>query len=991
MGLNVKKYISAGALASFALAGVVALSSAPASAQPSPPAGGQGGGGTGTGYIYQSVSNGYLTLYVGSGASVAGSLGIWTTATNVVDHSGVGFGNPIIYGGPLQPTDTPVTVPYFGGWLFVRIDDGTAGALNGKDYIFGDPANGGWVAAPTIVGNHIEARWITKGFTSGPGTTASTTGTDTVEIDMVGSFIHDLVRFSFTAHNRGKAPHKIGLAFLQDIGVQTNSYDLDGPLRLNNSPYLHNETLLIGGQVPSAWNTYVPISAATPTSPATYHTIKGILFPQNGAATEPSTPSRFAYGRTAVLEGSDYSSGTKTRNFEWLWNFAKYMDPTAVLDQNVGLNPTDASTVVYWDQTEVTAGASLTKIAYIGSDTSNQSIIWPAALSVTSPAALAYNITSNSSTPSPFTISAFVQNLTDLPNPATNTTTGIGFTQLNFTLDLPAGLILAPGDTLTKTVNSTVGAGTETGVSWSVLQDPSNPHSGTLTFAVSATSNYTSSTVQRNIQVPAPTTITLDPDSLHPGFFKMLSFPLQFNNATPSTVLGLPTGNNITPQIDSRAWNPSAGGYSEVVNWTPGSAYWVKYSPSAASITTPQTFAVNAALYPPINQQVQPTSSSYTVKYPQGWNQIGDPYVYNYRFSELQVFNPTTLAITDIVSATDTLDQWVLPAVYYYDTSDPNAANWTYHLEDNLGFDMQAGAGYWIYVLQPNLQFIYNGVDTPGGSVTRSAQVGVGLGTTLGRNTPNNWRLQLTARSAHGLDTLAYVGVAPAATNTPDMYKYAKPPVFNPGTTLSIVHSDWGKSNGVYAQDLRAPGSTTQTWNLQVTAPVADKEVTISWPSIANSVPRGYDLVIVDPTTGARQSLKSTSSYTLAVSAGATRSLQVIATPQVRSSTAITSLTVVPNKSRGAGAPTTATISFNLAAASDTQLNIRNSRGAIIRSINGVTRAADGAAATTGQVIWDLKDQKGTSLSSGAYTVEVVATNSTGQRARQTMPYVITR
>ena len=209
MGLNLKRLLSHRALAGLTLAGILGVSSAPTMAQPVPPAGGQGGGGTGTGYTYQTIANSYLTLFVGFGASVAGSLGIWTNPSNTTDPF-----DAIMYGGPIQPTDSPVTVPYFGGWLYVRIDDGTTGSLNGKDYLFGDSSNGGWQTPPTIVGNQIRAVWLTKPFSSGSSTAG--TATDVVEVDMVGSFIHDTVRFSFTAINRvGNSAHKIGLAFVQ--------------------------------------------------------------------------------------------------------------------------------------------------------------------------------------------------------------------------------------------------------------------------------------------------------------------------------------------------------------------------------------------------------------------------------------------------------------------------------------------------------------------------------------------------------------------------------------------------------------------------------------------------------------------------------------------------------------------------------------------------------------------------------------------------------
>ncbi len=992
MGLNLKRFMRASFVPSFVLASVLAMNAPSVMAQPSPPAGGQGGGGTGVTYAYNRISNNYLTLYVGAGSAVAGSLGIWTTGSNSTDP-----GNAIMYGGPIQPTDSPVAVPYFGGWLYVRIDDGTKGSLGGKDYLFGDSANGGWLVAPTVVGTHIEARWATKAFSSGSGQTGTGTATDVVEVDMIGSFIHDTVRFSFTVKNTaGNASHKIGLAFVEDIGVQVSTLDLDGPLRLSNSPYLHKESLLSGGQIPGAFSTYVPISAATTNKAATYHGIKAILQPTNSAATEPTPPTRFAYGRTSLLEGSDYSSGSKVRNYEWLWNFQKYMDPTVVLDKNVGLNGTDATTVVYWDQEVFASGQSKTKVAYLGADTATTDYNGIASLSVGGPPALGF-VTDRTNpsapvavaAPNPFVVTASVQNLTDVNSQTSSNP--FGFDTTTFTINLPPGLVLASGETPTKAVAS-IPAGTEGTVSWNVQLDASNPQSGTLLYAVSAATNGVSKVVQRSVQIPAPTTVTLDPDSVHPGYFKMKSFGLLFNSATPSQALGLPQGSNITPQIDTRSWDSTVGHYSENPNWTPGFAYWVRYNPASPAITTPQTFTINAALYPPVDQQVQPTSTSYKVSYPKGWNQIGNPYVYDYRFSEMQVFNPSTLTVTDISTASDNIHQWVLPAVYHYNTDDPSPSNWYYELEPNMGFTMKAGEGYWIYVLKDNLQFIYNGVDTPGASVSRSAQVGVGLGSTLGRSLPNNWRVNLLAKSAHGSDTLTYVGVAPNASDTNDLYKYGKPPVFNPGTSLDIVHGDWGSANGRYAQDLRSSSLTTKVWNLEVSAPAADKEVVITWPGVANSLPRNYDLYLVDPSTNLRHSLRDMSSYTVAVTGGVSRSLQIVAQPRNgRTAVAISSFDVT-GATRGAGAAGAVTIRYTLTTAADAQIKVTDSRGKVVRTLNTTTRAAaDGSQTNVGEVVWDLKDQKGVSIGAGSYNVELVAVSSAGQRSRQIKPYTVVR
>ncbi len=994
MGLNLKRLFSTGALAGVALASFLVTGAVSATAQPSPPAGGQGGGGTGVNYVFNEIQNSYLTLYMGYGSSVAGGIGVWTNPGNAVDPF-----NALVYGGPIQPTDSPVPVGYFGGWLYVRIDNGTKGSLGGKDYLFGDSKDGGWIVPPTQVGNQLQARWVTKPFKSGTGGGTGGTAKDVVEVDFVGSFIHDTVRFSFTAKNlTGNAAHKIGLAFVQDIAVQPNTFDLDGPLRLTGRPYLHNETLLSGGQIPTSWSTYVSLKPATANKAAQYHSIKGILYPTSSAALEPTPPTRFIYGRKSLVEGSDYSTGTKVRNYEWLWDFANYMDPTVVLDKNVGVYSTDAATAVVWDQELVPSSGSITKITYLGSDTSTTDFTGPMTLSVSGPPALGFatdrtdpNAPFATAAPNPFVITAFVQNITDLNSGGNQ----FSLNTVNCTIDLPPGLILASGETNVKTIKNVL-PGSEGLASWSVMLDPNNPRSGSLLYTVTATPDISNGKgVQRTVEVPAPTTIVLDPDSLHPGFFKMRTFPLLFGTTTPSQALGLPQGNGITPQIDTRQFDPNTGHYLEQPNWVPGFGYWVRYNPLDKTQTTPKAFTINAAKFPPLDQQVQPTGASYKVNYPQGWNQIGDPYVYDFRFSEMQVFNPSSLVITNVVDATSNVNQWLLPAVYHYNTEDPDATKWYYELEPNLGFTMKAGEGYWLYVLKDNLQFIYNGVDVPGASVTRSISAKTtDINTTLGKSSNNNWRLNLVAKSAHGTDALSYIGVAPAATDGKDTYKWAKPPVFNPGTTMDIIHQDWATANGRYAQDLRAPGASVKTWNLIVTAPKTDKEVTITWPAIAASVPRAYELFLVDPTTNAQHSLRDTSSYTLALTPGVSRSIQIIAKQTgLRGVAAISSFSVIQNNlTKAAGSSTTVTFNYALTAAADTQINVRDSRGRIVRSINGTTRAAtDATSGNVGQVVWDVKDQKGVSLSAGSYQAEIVAVNTNGQRSRQVKPFILVR
>ena len=216
--------------------------------------------------------------------------------------------------------------------------------------------------------------------------------------------------------------------------------DLDGPLRLVGAPYLHTESLLTGGQIPTSWSTYVSISPATSNTAAKFHSIRGTIKPTSSSATEPTPPTRFVYGRTLLVEGSNDSTGTKVRDSDWLWDFGTFMDPTIVLDKNVGIYSTDASVGLIWDEQFVASGSSITKVAYLGSDTATTDYTGPMTLSVSAPPALSF-VTRNSSSTTPatagatpnsaFAITAYVQNITDLNNGGNQ----FAINTINFTIE----------------------------------------------------------------------------------------------------------------------------------------------------------------------------------------------------------------------------------------------------------------------------------------------------------------------------------------------------------------------------------------------------------------------------------------------------------------------------------------------------------------------------------------------------------------------------
>lgn len=951
-------------------------------------AGNQANAQVGTGdNLYQSISNGSLSLFVGSGKNVGGTFQVETSAGNTADPSAILLYGPVaLTGNGIEAVGaSPILV---GTRLFVRVDGGKGGG-GGYDYIFGRNASGAqsdgvWLRAPRIVGNHIEAAWQTL-----PIVVSGTTIDPRIEIDLKASLVHDQVRFEFDIKNNSPGTtHRVGLAFTEDIDTTfvtagAPNFTLGGPLRLPNAPYLHRETILAGGQVPPFWDVFVLGNPASGSTVPRIRSIRGILAPLNSGQQEPTRPTRFAYGDLFKLNGFNPTppAGVVGRDYNAIWNFVP--DPNVQLEDK---GASDAAVTCYWDEQAVAAGQTVSIVTYVGESSSDTDFTPPVSLSVSGPLALGLLTTKDANgvptgctvTPSTFTISAFVQNETDL-----SASGGITISPVTLFLDLPKGLILVPGETNPKTVLN-VAPGSEGSASWQVMVDAAKPASGKLRYSVTASPNLgNGKSVQRTIEVPVPAVLNLPGTNTTQGLYKMVSFPFIFGNVPPSTIFHL-NANQPSPDFDLVRWNPSAGIYEPVNTFVPGSAYWLR-----SRLTADKTLTIECEKYPPLANQVQPTSVPFPRDYPRGWNQIGSPNIFNVRFSEVTVFDPATGGLISTVDAADPLHRWIQPAVFYYDTTDINAQNWHYVLEDNFGFEMVPYQGYWLFVIKDKVQFLYPGVDTPGASVNRAALIGAGLGTRRSRASTSDWTLQLKAKGNISTDYTTTIGVNTKATEKLDYYKVSKPPTQENQLSLDIVHDEWATGSR-YAKDIRSATGGAKTWQMVLNSTKPNEPVTFSWPDLATSVPRNYKVTLVDTDTNTRYDMRSTSSILLTTNANKTRKVQVIAeSTRGNGPAVITGFDITQAGNRGAGAPSSVSINYTLSRDAETRIVIRTPGGRILRTLNGQPVTSSGA--TTGRAVFDLRDSEGRQIASGTYMAELMAHSTDGQVSRQVRPFLLTR
>ncbi len=951
--------------------------------------------------FYATLTNQNLSLHVGVGKNVGGCIDLRTTSANITDPNNVLLLGPYL---PAPLTTVAIeapdgtTIPVNGTHLYIRVDGGRG--HGGYDYIWGritdlDPTKskvGYWIQTPTLLGSHIVAKWAplpvllpttgTGGGTGGGGGggggggTTTTVGYDPqIEVDLIATIIHDQVRFQFTVINNGLGRQRsVALAFTQDDEIIVDS---SNGIRTNGSPYIRKEVVLQGASIPKSWEAYIP----NKTTPTIYSSIRSLLRPTNPLQNDPTAPTRFAVGSIFDLNAAATATPLYAgRNFDDLW-FFNPVAPRAI----TGVNGIPAITSVIWDARLISAGEKVDYINYVGQATSDIDASAPVSLAVTGPKTLGYTVTKDSNqvvtgcAASPiggFTVDAFVQNLTDTGD------IGITISPVTLFLDLPKGLILANGETNPKTVLNLIPGG-EGAASWKVMLDPANPVSGSLIYTVTASPNLGSGkSIQRSIEVPIPSTVVLKNNATTQGLYTMLSFPFTFGNSPPSTVLGL-SALQPSPDFDLVRWNPLTGHYEPVNTFVPGLAYWFRNR-----LAQDKQVTINCAQYPPLANQVQPSSIGYRVDYAKGWNQIANPDLFGITASEILVVDPADGKPIDLATASDQFHQWILPVLFRYDTSDPNPQNWGYVIQDNLGFTMKPYEGYWLYVRKAGLQFFYPGVDTPGAIVTRAALAGAGLGVRQTVASANNWRLQLKAKGTVSTDSSTYIGVNSKASDNFDYYKIAKPPTLNNQTSLDIVHPNWTES-GRYAMDLRSSAVGKKSWDLQLTSATANESVTVTWPEIANSVPKNYRLTLIDTDSNQRYDLRSTASVSLTTNANKTRNVQIVAEPGRGASPAfITSFDVVQDRSSGRASSSIA-INYSLSESAEARVYIRNSSGRSVRTLAGTTRASGDS--NSGTVVWDARDDKGTSIPAGTYSVELVAKGTNGQPYRQIKPFLLTR
>ncbi len=427
-----------------------------------------------------------------------------------------------------------------------------------------------------------------------------------------------------------------------------------------------------------------------------------------------------------------------------------------------------------------------------------------------------------------------------------------------------------------------------------------------------------------------------------------------------STAMAALSPGQFVPTVD-----PSSQGSLSPI----GTAYFMQ-------TPAPLTYATYGIDYP---------YTSFSIPLHQGWNMIGDPYLFSVDFNGMEIQQLSGSRIT-MQAAADA--NFLLPHIYQYangdytfqslpdGTLDPWQGQWIYVLPTSGSTTLSTGvAGYLIVspaavagssraarVLTPAIQH----------AITNQPAV----------TGPGSWSMQLQALTGTLHDNTNYVGESSRATLGMDATKVPKPPKAGQYVTLGLSHSGLGITG--LAQDLLPIGGTRQ-WQVTVTTNQSKAPITIAWPNVS-TVPKNYRLVLTDTVTNQNVDMRNQSSYEFtSAAADSTRSFTLTATPSNNRARVVVSNITVDNGRAGGRAAGTSQIGFSVSADSQVDVSVLGSNGRMIALVS------PGRAVTAGlnTVVWTGQDLNGHTVPGGTYILQIRAIDSGGNLTRQIVPFTV--
>ncbi len=358
---------------------------------------------------------------------------------------------------------------------------------------------------------------------------------------------------------------------------------------------------------------------------------------------------------------------------------------------------------------------------------------------------------------------------------------------------------------------------------------------------------------------------------------------------------------------------------------------------------------------------------SYTYDPPQGWNMIGCPFTRPVDWGSVYfITNGQRQSLREAVAA------GVTDGVLFGYHSTASGGYYDFPTDPFTAI-MEPFEGYWVHVWEDTTLLIY------------SPQVGVSRTDKHEEQaqTPDSgWQVQIVATAGADCDPANYVGVHGKASDNYDPgLDIGKPPPVVNTVRAYIPHYQWQRHSGAYARDLRAAQADKHSWDVEVSCPLSDTEVTVQWPRLNASVPQEWQFILEDLDSGQQVFMRTSNGYTFTTgSSGEIRHLRLVAYKD-KGDSVLTVSGVSAQAAPGGGA----VITYALSQPGTVTGQIRNISGILIRQF-AEQRTSGGQVE---MLLWDGRNSHGSRVPAGTYLARITARNSNGQTVQAIRPFTI--
>jgi len=415
------------------------------------------------------------------------------------------------------------------------------------------------------------------------------------------------------------------------------------------------------------------------------------------------------------------------------------------------------------------------------------------------------------------------------------------------------------------------------------------------------------------------------------------SSPVQPSSPDPPAFLGV-----LPEQLKLGRWRHAAEQYAyysavgslpEVLGIRLGRGFWLLCD-------APLTFQPDGAAAP---------AGALSLDLDPGWHQLGNPYFGSIDFALATV---TYEGVTMDLASADAANVMRRFAWVY----DEQNASYRLLCPGLPGMSTEVGAwqGFWVRVEKPCTV-----------SLPRPSPVQF-VATRASGEQPDGWVARLAARSGGSQDLDNLFGVSEDLARAGAI---TSPPRAGRGVELHFTKPSQPRCR--FAGVFSGPGAAEMRWQFVVEPPEGGREVEL-WSPDLTQVPRSYRVTVEDVAAGREVDLRREGRYRCTLREGESARSFVLGLTQSAGVLTLASLVAQPTRSGGAQ------VTFTLSVPAVCSVRLLNIAGRTVRAIEqGRSRPAGVNA-----VVWDGRNDTGSSVPNGTYLVAVEAASDDGTKVQ---------